>query len=111
MDVIRERIQLLCRTVAPLGKVMDYVQEDVDAMNREMDVWRKERIKYEKLYEEQVKYQITTNSPIRLTNESLVPLHAQIQQIEAQIVAQVHFKSLTFHRKKLFVETRKAFFN
>jgi len=40
--VLREGIQTLCRTANPLGKIVDYVQEDVDAMQAEMGMWQEE---------------------------------------------------------------------
>lgn len=43
MEKLRASIQTLCRSALPLGKVMDYLQEDVDAMQRELQLWRGER--------------------------------------------------------------------
>lgn len=39
---LRESVQTLCRASNPLGKVIDYIQEDVDSMRKEMQQWRKE---------------------------------------------------------------------
>jgi len=39
---LREDIQNLCRSANPLGKIVDYIQEDVDAMRKEMLQWKKE---------------------------------------------------------------------
>ncbi|XP_060538376.1 TRAF3-interacting protein 1 isoform X3 [Pantherophis guttatus] len=35
-------IQALCRSALPLGKIMDYIQEDVDAMKNELQTWQNE---------------------------------------------------------------------
>lgn len=40
MDTLRDSIQQLTRSVNPLGKLMDFMQEDVDAMQMELSVWR-----------------------------------------------------------------------
>ena len=34
--------ELFCRSANPLGKLMDFLQEDVDSMQRELDTWRQE---------------------------------------------------------------------
>jgi TRAF3-interacting protein 1 len=39
---LRDSIQTLTRSANPLGKLMDFLQEDVDSMQRELDTWRKE---------------------------------------------------------------------
>ena len=39
---LRESIQTLCRSANPLGKTMDYVQEDFENMTKELDKWRAE---------------------------------------------------------------------
>lgn len=39
---LRASIQLVCRSSLPLGKIMDYIQEDMDAMQAELHTWRQE---------------------------------------------------------------------
>ena len=34
--------QTLTRSANPLGKLMDFLQEDVDSMQRELETWRNE---------------------------------------------------------------------
>ena len=34
--------QILTRSANPLGKLMDFLQEDVDSMQRELETWRTE---------------------------------------------------------------------
>ncbi len=38
---LRESIQTLTRSANPLGKLMDFLQEDVDQMQRELETWKK----------------------------------------------------------------------
>lgn len=40
MSVLRESIQKLTRYITPLGKLMEYFQEDVDAMQIELSMWQ-----------------------------------------------------------------------
>ena len=42
VDRLRASIQSLTRSVNPLGKILDFLQEDVDAMQKELVVWRNE---------------------------------------------------------------------
>lgn len=40
MDNLRESIQTLTRSVNPLGKLMDFLQEDIDSMQMEVSQWQ-----------------------------------------------------------------------
>lgn len=40
METMRESIQKLTRSVNPLGKLMDFLQEDIDSMERELTNWQ-----------------------------------------------------------------------
>ncbi|XP_059610918.1 TRAF3-interacting protein 1 [Phlebotomus argentipes] len=40
MDALRDSIQKLTRAVNPLGKLMNFLQEDIDSMQREFNMWR-----------------------------------------------------------------------
>ncbi|XP_025026756.1 TRAF3-interacting protein 1 isoform X3 [Python bivittatus] len=42
IEKFRGSIQALCRSALPLGKIMDYIQEDVDAMKNELQIWQNE---------------------------------------------------------------------
>ena len=41
-------VQSFCKSTQPLGKMVDYIQEDMDGMTQELKFWRKEAAKYEK---------------------------------------------------------------
>ena len=53
VDTLREAIQVLCRSANPLGKIMDYVQEDIDAMRKEKEIWKEENEKHEEALSEE----------------------------------------------------------
>lgn len=40
MEGLRDSIQKLTRSINPLGKLMDFLQEDIDSMQRELQMWR-----------------------------------------------------------------------
>lgn len=40
MNNLRDSIQQLTRSINPLGKLMDFLQEDIDSMQIEMNMWR-----------------------------------------------------------------------
>jgi TRAF3-interacting protein 1 len=41
---LRTSIQILCAKTHPLGKSVEYIQEDLDAMQKELEQWRKESL-------------------------------------------------------------------
>ncbi|KAM9248885.1 TRAF3-interacting protein 1 isoform 3-T3 [Dugong dugon] len=54
IEKLRMSIQTLCKSALPLGKIMDYIQEDVDAMRNELQLWRSESRQHaEALHKEQ----------------------------------------------------------
>ena len=50
INALRESIQNLCQYTAPLTKTLDYIQEDVDNMNKELQHWNNETKLNNKLY-------------------------------------------------------------
>ncbi|CAM6088379.1 unnamed protein product [Calypogeia fissa] len=50
---LKEAVQTLCQTASPLGKSMDYLQEDVETMSKEYNFWVKERDLYNNKLEEE----------------------------------------------------------
>jgi TRAF3-interacting protein 1 len=43
VKTLRESIQRLCQFTNPLGKTMDYIQEDLVNMQKELEQWKNER--------------------------------------------------------------------
>ncbi|KAK7877243.1 hypothetical protein WMY93_032044 [Mugilogobius chulae] len=78
MERLRSSVQSLCRSALPLGKIMDYIQEDVDSMNAELQQWRSENRRHaQELQEEH-----------RLTQGALLPLQALLQELDSQMQEQ-----------------------
>ncbi|XP_068820779.1 TRAF3-interacting protein 1 [Capricornis sumatraensis] len=72
IEKLRVSIQTLCRSALPLGKIMDYIQEDVDAMQNELQLWRAESQQHaEALQQEQ-----------SITDGAVEPLKAELAELE-----------------------------
>ncbi|XP_012611123.1 TRAF3-interacting protein 1 isoform X2 [Microcebus murinus] len=72
IEKLRVSIQTLCKSALPLGKIMDYLQEDVDAMQNELQLWHSENKQHaEALQKEQ-----------SITDCAVEPLKAELAELE-----------------------------
>ncbi|XP_055381263.1 TRAF3-interacting protein 1 [Condylostylus longicornis] len=75
MNSLRDIIQNLTRSINPLGKLMDFIPEDMDAMQLEMNMWRD-------LYSQ-------TSAELKkeksLTESAIEPMKSQLEQINGSI--------------------------
>ncbi|XP_055086575.1 TRAF3-interacting protein 1 [Periophthalmus magnuspinnatus] len=78
MERLRASVQSVCRNALPLGKIMDYFQEDVDAMMTELQQWRQENKQNVQALQEQH----------RLTEGALLPLRTELMELESLIQEQ-----------------------
>lgn len=79
IEQLQSSIQGLCRSATPLGRVMDYVQEDMDSMLKELELWQKESSQHkEALQREQ-----------SITDQELQPLRAQLEELDSRLSQQV----------------------
>ncbi|XP_061782285.1 TRAF3-interacting protein 1-like [Nerophis lumbriciformis] len=75
IERLRASIQSVCQSALPLGKIMDYVQEDIDAMQAELQSWRKENKEHaQALQKEQ-----------RATDQAVEPLKTELGELEQKI--------------------------
>ncbi|XP_019347622.2 TRAF3-interacting protein 1 isoform X5 [Alligator mississippiensis] len=75
IEKFRGSIQTLCRSALPLGKIMDYIQEDMDAMKNELQMWQHENKQHaEALQKEQ-----------KITDSAVEPLKAELAELEQLI--------------------------
>ncbi|XP_032211247.1 TRAF3-interacting protein 1 isoform X2 [Mustela erminea] len=75
IEKLRVSIQTLCKSALPLGKIMDYIQEDVDAMQNELQLWHSENKQHaEALQKEQ-----------SVTDGAVEPLKAELAELEQLI--------------------------
>ena len=65
---MQSMIQSICQNTAPLGKSIEFINDDVDAMNKELTHWRKQ-------------YNASkskTQSELKLTEDALNPIYDKI---------------------------------
>ncbi|XP_061697393.1 TRAF3-interacting protein 1-like isoform X2 [Syngnathoides biaculeatus] len=75
IERLRASIQSVCQSALPLGKIMDYVQEDIDAMQAELQSWRKENKEHAQvLLQEQ-----------KVTDQAVEPLKAELGELDQQM--------------------------
>ncbi|XP_036396770.1 TRAF3-interacting protein 1-like [Megalops cyprinoides] len=75
MERLRSSIQTVCRSALPLGKIMDYIQEDMDSMQNELQAWRRENQEHaHALLQEQ-----------RVTDSAVEPLKTELTELEQLI--------------------------
>ncbi|MBN3291191.1 MIPT3 protein, partial [Polypterus senegalus] len=75
IEKLRSSIQTVCRSTLPLGKIMDYIQEDMDSMQNELQMWRRENKEHaESLLREQ-----------SITDSAVEPLKAELEELEQLI--------------------------
>ncbi|KAM9347294.1 LOW QUALITY PROTEIN: TRAF3-interacting protein 1 [Symphorus nematophorus] len=75
IERLRSSIQTVCRSTLPLGKIMDYIQEDMDAMQAELNTWRRENKEHaQALLLEQ-----------RATDRAVEPLKVELAELEQLI--------------------------
>jgi len=75
VDFIKAAIQALCQNTNPLGKSMDFLQEDIDSMTKEYEKWKKESKTSQSKLEELMK----------VTEDTIQPLQDKLVEIEEQI--------------------------
>lgn len=79
VNKLRGSIQTLTRSANPLGKLMDFLQEDVDSMQRELDQWRKEN----KTLQLELKHEES------MTTQTLQPLITHLDELTSAVSDQL----------------------
>ncbi|XP_041371645.1 TRAF3-interacting protein 1-like isoform X4 [Gigantopelta aegis] len=81
-EVVKREIEKICasiqgltRSANPLGKIMDYVQEDLDSMQKELERWRSEN----------KEHALELKRESGITDRSIEPLRAQLSELEQAI--------------------------
>lgn len=76
---LRASIQQLCQATNPLGKCLEYVFEDMESMNRELETWRDEYVQKCEIYEEERKR----------TDDELQPFRVQMIDVDEKTLDQI----------------------
>jgi hypothetical protein len=61
IEKLRVSIQTLCKSALPLGKIMDYIQEDVDAMQNELQLWHSENRQHAEALSQEQRWGLRTD--------------------------------------------------
>lgn len=75
IERLRGSIQHLVRSAHPLGKIMDYVQEDIDSMQKELNTWREENARHEQ----------ALKAEASVTESEIAPLQTHLEELEREI--------------------------
>ncbi|XP_032246951.1 TRAF3-interacting protein 1 isoform X3 [Phoca vitulina] len=67
IEKLRVSIQTLCKSALPLGKIMDYIQEDVDAMQNELQLWHSENKQHAEALQKEQRFRSSQHAPLVMT--------------------------------------------
>lgn len=56
LEKLCSSIQMVCSSTLPLGTCMNYVQEDMDAMQAELHTWREQNREYTRSLQQEQRY-------------------------------------------------------
>ncbi|XP_019719467.1 TRAF3-interacting protein 1-like [Hippocampus comes] len=76
IERLRVSIQSVCQSALPLGKIMDYVQEDIDAMQAELQSWRREN---------KGPHSSAWACSKNITDQAVEPLKAELGELDQQM--------------------------
>jgi len=77
VDNLQTQIQNLVRSTNPLAKCMDFVNDDLEAMDSEIDKWKTAYRRHSTKLEEEE----------RKTTEQLAPLRREIENVDKEVIA------------------------
>ena len=75
IEQLRMSVQKLCQSTTPLAKIIDYIQEDMDSMQNELQAWKKEN----KLHAIRIKEEDS------ITAECIEPLKTELEGLDQNI--------------------------
>eukprot|EP00758_Cryptobia_borreli_P003441 Tbor_TRINITY_DN3745_c0_g1::TRINITY_DN3745_c0_g1_i1::g.2349::m.2349/K19680/TRAF3IP1, IFT54; TRAF3-interacting protein 1 len=76
---LKQQLQMLTKATNPLGKFLEAIHDDIDAMSRELEMWRMEARNQS----------AAANDAHRQTQESLHEVHGKIQVVEESLSNQL----------------------
>lgn len=75
LEAIKEYVQTITKSCNPIGKIIEFLGEDIDGMNKELQSWINENKSYKERYDEEIKK----------TDETLLPLQNELLELEDSI--------------------------
>lgn len=73
--MLKGMIQNICQNSTPLGKSIEFINDDIESMNTELLSWRKQ------YNDSKTKMQ----SELKITEDALVPLYDKLAEIDEQM--------------------------
>lgn len=81
---LRQKIQKICQSANPLGKIIDFVYEDMETMNKELVKWRRAHQANLEKFEEEKALTLTQLEPL---STKLANVTAQVEEQRKKVVA------------------------
>ena len=75
IESIKSYIHEICSNANPISKLIDYLPEDIESMNKELSHWKSEAARYTEQYEEEIKK----------SEEIIFPLEKEYLELEETI--------------------------
>lgn len=75
LEVIKESVQNITKNCNPIGKIMEFLSDDIEGMNKELLNWIKENKSYKEKYDDEIKK----------SDETLLPLQNELLELEDAI--------------------------
>lgn len=61
LESIKKYVQEISKSSNPIGKMIDFLPDDIESMNKELQSWIKDSKSYKEQYDEAIKYNRITN--------------------------------------------------
>jgi TRAF3-interacting protein 1 len=55
LEAIKNYVQDITKNANPIGKIIDFLFDDIESMNKELQLWIKESKTYKERYDEEVR--------------------------------------------------------
>ena len=75
LEAIKTHVQEITKNSNPIGKIVEFIGDDIDMMNKELQNWIKESKSYKERYDEEIKK----------SDETLLPLQNELLELEDSI--------------------------
>lgn len=75
LEAIKSHVQEITKNSNPIGKIIEFIGDDIDLMNKELQNWIKESKSYKDRYDEEIKK----------SDETLLPLQNELLELEDSI--------------------------
>jgi len=75
LETIKKYVQEITKNCNPIGKIIEFIGDDIDGMNKELAEWKKESNSYKDKFDDEIKK----------SDETLLPLQNELLELEDSI--------------------------